>query len=69
MTRSIEDIARENDMPPWIAAEAMVRLMKRGLVAPPADTTPDDHIDWLERTYPRPQSTVGVKRNTKEQSR
>lgn len=56
-------------MLPWIAAEAMVRLMKRGLVAPPADTTPDAHIDWLERTYPRPQSTVGVKRSTKEHAR
>ena len=55
MTRSIEDFAQECDMPPWKAAEAMVRLIKRGLVAAPDNIAPDDHIEWLERTYPKPQ--------------
>lgn len=66
MSKSIEDMARENDMPPWIAAEAMIRLIKRGLLAAPDDTTPDAHIAWLERTYPRPQSTVGTKHSREE---
>lgn len=60
MTRSIEEFAAECDMPPWKAAEAMVRLIKRGLVAAPENIQPDDHIAWLERTYPKPQSTKGT---------
>lgn len=66
MSKTIEDLARENDMPPWVAAEAMVRLITRGLVAPPEGVNPGVHVDWLERTYPRPQSTVGRKRSRKE---
>lgn len=69
MTPTIEDIARENDMPPWLAAEVLARLIRKGLVAAPETTTAAAHVEWLERTYPRPQSTVGAKRNTKEKGR
>ena len=69
MARTIEDIAQEHDMPPWLAAEVMARLIRKGLLAAPEDTSPPAYITWLERTYPRPQSTGGIKRNTKEHAR
>ena len=54
MALTIEELAQENDTPTWIIAGAMVRLMKRGLLAPPDGTTPDAHIAHLETAYPKP---------------
>ena len=57
MTRTVEEMAREYDMPAWKVADAMVRLMMRGLVAAPDDTTVEDHVAWLKTTYPKPENT------------
>lgn len=54
---SVEEIAKTNDMPTWLVAETMIRLMQKGLVAAPEDTHPHDHVEWLKATYPKPENT------------
>jgi len=56
MRQTIEEMAEQWDMPTWKVAAAMVRLVKSGRSAPPNGATPDDHIEWLERTYPKPEN-------------
>ena len=60
MAMSIEELAKVNDMPTWRAAEAMARLIKKGLVAPPNGVTPDAQIAHLETAYPRPDETTNT---------
>ena len=55
--KTIEEIAQDCDMPPWKAAEVMARLMMRGLVAAPANTTVLGHAAWLKTAYPKPATT------------
>lgn len=57
MNRSVEELAREYDLPPWKVADAMVRLMRLGRIEAPENTTVDDHAAWLKTTYPKPANT------------
>ena len=61
MTRTVEEMAEDCDMPPWKAAEIMVRLMMRGLVAPPENATVQDHADWFRTAYPKPENVIARK--------
>lgn len=56
MTTTPDQWAKDFDMPAWQAAETMIRLMKRGLLAPPDGVTPDDQITYLETAYPKPEN-------------
>jgi hypothetical protein len=58
MSSPVEELARDNDMPEWQVAEAMVRLVARGDMAPPENTTLEDHIMWLMETYPKPENVI-----------
>jgi hypothetical protein len=64
MTTTPDQWAKDFNMPAWQAAEIMVRLMKRGLLAAPDGTTPDDHITHLETAYPKPQNVVSKATHT-----
>ena len=59
MTETVEEIARTSDMPTWKVADAMVKLMMRGQLAAPENTTVEDHAAWLKATYPKPENVIG----------
>ena len=56
MTRSVEEYAQEMDMPTWKVAQSLARLIKRGDVSVSGSMTTDEHVSWLERTYPKPEN-------------